>query len=673
MIKTETLVIQDDSKPDQVPAANVENPLPMANYACVAIGINRYQFLPPLNYGQADAQALWQFLVQQAEGSSQDYLLLTDHSPLIDRQSTYPTQDNIWRWLEAIRQPSPTNGKNSSSRGWRWFFFSGYGVCWQQTDYLMPIDGNPQDIPRTGISMRSLLSSLKPQGDENLLVLLDINRSPGLQAGKAVGAQTVELARQMGITLILSSQLGQFSHEATALRNGLFSTALLEALGYYQRDLTLANLEQYLCDRLPELSQHHWRPIQTPLMIIPSQTTRKQLILPLSLSASAEQKTATTIASTLTSGDPTNGKSAYQESSTNNGATVPVSKYAVAIPDKKPTNSLIPKGFDEHPQSIKALVKAPDSASQEDKPDNQWKQWLLRVGGLILVLVLMLVTLKILNRQTGTSPQIIESVPETQPNADEETVGSVGQTPVASPEPTPSPLPPSPVENQAIAPTSEVKPREQPLDSPSPSDPESMQANQRILAQAKGTIQPNQASLFSQAIAQAQKIQPDEPLYQEAQQDIQRWSLVILDLAEGRAKQGNFASAIAAAKLVPSTYPSIYNQAQSAVKTWQTQAQQQQQNQGLIQTAKQQLRPNQASSYNRAINTLRQIPVGQPGYAQAQQLINQWSRQIYLIAHSRAWRGQLSLARQTAALVPPGTPSYQAAQQAIARWQNGQQ
>ncbi|MEQ9371108.1 MAG: caspase family protein [Coleofasciculus chthonoplastes F3-SA18-01] len=652
----------------------------MANYACVAIGINRYQFLPPLNYGQADAQALWQFLVQQGNGASEDYLVLTDHSPLIDRQSTYPNQDNIWRWLDATRQPSPTNGKTSPSKSWRWFFFSGYGVCWQQADYLMPIDGNPQDIPRTGIPMRSLLSSLQPQGDENLLVLLDINRSPGLQAGEPVGAETLELARQMGITLIMSSQLGQFSHEATALRNGLFSAALLEALRYYQTDLTLTNLEQYLRDRLPELSQHHWRPIQTPLIIIPSEATRQQIILPIPLSASVEAKTATPIASTVTSGDQTNGKSAYWDAFTDNGhgTTPSVSKYPVAIPDKQPTHSLIPTDVDDHADSVTALIPTPSFASEDDSPKDQtWKQWLMQGGGLILVLVLMLITLKILNRQTGTSPQIIQPVTETQPTADEETEGSVTQSPVAdqtspAPEASRSPLPPSPGENRGITAASAGKPQEQPLDSPSPSDPESMEANQRILAQAKGRIQPNQASLFSQAIAQAQKIEPGEPLYEEAQQDIQRWSQVILDLAEGRAKQGNFASAIAAAKLVPSTNPSIYNRAQSAIKTWQTQAKQQQQNQGIIQAAKQQLRRNQASSYNQAINTLRKIPVGQPGYAQAQQLINQWSRQIYLIANSRAWRGQLSLAIKTAALVPPDTPSYPAAQQAIARWQKGQ-
>ena len=76
----------------------------MANHAGVAIGINRYQFLPPLNYGQADAQALWQFLVEQAKWPSQMCLLLTDTAPMVGNQSTYPTRENILSWLEADRQ-----------------------------------------------------------------------------------------------------------------------------------------------------------------------------------------------------------------------------------------------------------------------------------------------------------------------------------------------------------------------------------------------------------------------------------------------------------------------------------------------------------------------------------------------------------------------------------------
>jgi predicted O-linked N-acetylglucosamine transferase (SPINDLY family) len=121
---------------------------------------------------------------------------------------------------------------------------------------------------------------------------------------------------------------------------------------------------------------------------------------------------------------------------------------------------------------------------------------------------------------------------------------------------------------------------------------------------------------------------------------------------------------------VPQGTPS-YQNAQNAIARWQQQGQQQQA-QSQIQTAREQIQPNQASSYNRAINTLRQIKSGQSGYEQAQELIDQWSRQIYLIANSRAAQGNFQAAVQTAELVPQDTPSHQNAQKAIAKWKQGQ-
>jgi hypothetical protein len=121
--------------------------------------------------------------------------------------------------------------------------------------------------------------------------------------------------------------------------------------------------------------------------------------------------------------------------------------------------------------------------------------------------------------------------------------------------------------------------------------------------------------------------------------------------------------------MVPQDDPSVYAKAQQKIQQWGILTQQQRQNQGLIQAAKKQIQPNQANSYRRAIATLRKIPSGQPGYNTAQNLIEQWSRTIYLMAQSRAWRGNYQAAIQTAAFVPTGTTSSDAAQKAIAKWQ----
>lgn len=610
----------------------------MANHACVAIGINHYQFLPPLNYGEADAQALWRFWVNQSDLPSNQCLLLTDTSPQNGSQLAYPTRENIGRALEAERQTLGT------SRNWRWFFFSGYGVSWENADYLLPIDANPKDIPRTAIPARSLLASLKAQGDEKLLVFFDINRSPGLQAGAPVGAQLVELARQMGIVLVLSSQLDQFSHEAAALGHGLFTTALVEALSYYHTNITLDKLEQYLRDRLPELSQHHWRPIQTPLMVIPPQINRQELILPSTFHSRgiAEQAAGNAIAfipQTSLEEEP------YPDNSYN-GISAPKPKSPVSVLETGTNASLMSAAIATSNQTESMpLAMVPYTTWQSEPPRTPWwQQLLLWGGGAVLVLALMIAAVLLRNRDAFTNQQAIKTPTTTS----------------------------SPLETTQPAANTERQSTGQPMTTlPQTSAPTRLQANQETLDQARRLLRPNHASLFNKAIVQARQVKPGDPLYQQARKDIRRWSSVILDVAQGRANAGNFGGAITAAQLVPKDDPVIYTQAQQTINQWKIRSIQQQQNKSLIQTAKQQIQPNQASSYSRAITSLRPILPDQPGYAEAQQLTTQWSRAIYLIAQSRAARGKLQEAIQSASLVPAGTPSSDAAKIAIAKWRQG--
>lgn len=613
----------------------------MANHACIAIGINRYQFLPPLNCGQRDAQALWQFLVNQADLPSNQCLLLTETSPLVTNQPTYPTRDHIWRWIETQNQTA------QHSRNWRWFFFSGYGVSWQQADYLLPIDANPQDIPGTGIPARSLLTALKAQSGENLLVVLDINRSPGLQAGGPVGSEIVELARQMGIVLVLSSQLDQFSHEAAALGNGLFTAALLEALRYYHTDLTLDNLEHYLCDRLPELSQHHWRPIQTPLIVTPAGINKQQLILPTAIDSQTFQQNL--VGSSMAFPSNTTRWDAdynYENNSYNgtNGTAAPRPNSAVSAVETRTDNSVTPTPPAASNQTASipsAMVPYINQRSESANNNTPWWKPLLILGGsAALVFALMIAAVVFRNRNAFTTNQIT-------------------QTPVPGISPTTSPVNPA----LTSSPLSAVPPQTSPQTR--------LQENQAALDRARRLLRPNQASLFSKAIIEARSVKPGDPLYLQAQQDIQRWSSVILDLAQGRASEGNFSGAIAAAQLVPQDQTSMYADAQRMINQWQILALQQQQNKSIIQAAQEQIEPYQASSYSRAITTLQQILPDQPGYTEAQQLITQWSRTIYLIAQSRAARGEFQQAIQTAALVPTGSPSSEAAKTAIAKWQQG--
>ncbi|MBE9114791.1 caspase family protein [Lusitaniella coriacea LEGE 07157] len=612
----------------------------MANYSSLAIGINRYQFIQPLSYAQADAQAIWQFMVGEARIPPAQNLLLTDASAWIEDRATTPTKENILNWLKAgaSEQPLP----------WMWFFFSGYGVCWEGADYLMPIDGNPKDIPGTGISVRSLFHSLQQQRAERLLVLLDINRSPGILAGDSVGVETTELAKEMGIPVILSSQLQQTSHESSELGHGMFAATLLEALRYYNQDLTLDKLDGYLRDRLPELCEHHWRPPQVPLTLVPSPELKRQLILPGDRALLDWELVGTNGAAILATENvkvQSNGKASSAKIAT----SAPITRQPPPLVPPNSTNSSPPPGDTRMP----AKAEEPNSPRPID-----YKKWILVGGGLALLFSFLGIVgqplLKTLQPASVENPGEIETV---NPTGETETPAPVAQSPeTAIPSPIASPQPSA--QQEATTPSPAASP---------------VATNAAPAGMAASThIQSVQASKFGRAIADARKVPPDSPNYKEAQRCINTWSLSILDIARGRAKQGNFSGAIAAASLIGTDEQEIYTLAQQKIKTWNQLEQKQQKNGAIIAAARKLIQPTQASSYGKAIQKLREVPLGEPGHPEAKKLIENWGKQVYLIANSRAARQEFQSAIAAAQFVPSDTSSHPKAKAAIARWQKGE-
>lgn len=234
----------------------------MANQVCISIGIDRYQFLPSLGYGTADAVAMEEFFIDATGWSQSQCLLLTDTSAKEGDKSTYPDRENIDRWINQWSWDTLHAGDLL------WFFFSGYGVSFGDEDYLIPIDGKPEDLANTCISVRQLYQKLNEIG-VNALVFLDANRAQNATSGGGIGRVTAKLAEKYQIPTFLSCQSQEFSHEDTQLGHGLFTTALIEALNYHI-DLNLETIDTYLTTRLAELSEHHWKPLQTPVAIIPT-------------------------------------------------------------------------------------------------------------------------------------------------------------------------------------------------------------------------------------------------------------------------------------------------------------------------------------------------------------------------------------------------------------------
>ncbi|MEH2265272.1 caspase family protein [Nostoc sp.] len=619
----------------------------MANYWAIAIGINHYQLFQPLSCAQADAEALEDFLVTEAGFLPKHCLLMTDTSPPIGDRSTYPTKENILLLLEDLAATS------WQPEDYLWLFFSGYGVNYKGKDYLMPAEGNPELVQETGIELRSLMQSLQ-LADLNVLLLLDINRAFGTQADAPVGEETIELAQELQLATILSCQPEQFSHESSELGHGFFTAALLEALRSGNGS-NLSDLESYLSLIVPKLCHHHWRPVQNPATIIPS---RAQVILPeLAMESGFKPESVIYPEESFAVALAAPPLDDYPRTSAERGrwgeATVNSSQQVKAHKVEKPkvqesATSLVSQPMAETslggnprgrfiPNSAKGYVSR--------LPSNQpsipfWKQFILWGGGSLLVAGLIAVVF-LRNQETFRIKQISGISPNANDRQVIDNLASDG-TPVVR------------VNNQSSAQIT--------------SNSESKKRNQAVLDLAKMSLRQTQASDLSMAIATARKIKPGEPLYEQAQENIKIWSRMILDLAEGRAKQRQYAAAIAAARLIAKD-EAPYAKAQASINLWRLEGKQYVSNKTLLDAANGLIKSGQASTYNRAIEVAKKVPADQPGFDSAQKSINKWSEKILDLAKRRATEGDRNAAIATATLVPEETGAYEDAQDAIQKWQ----
>lgn len=638
----------------------------MTNYWAIAIGINQYPQLQPLVYAERDAQSLIQSLINDAGFLSDFCVRLTDNSPPAAWGATTPDRTGIQTAIAQVCQ-------RLKPGDCLWLFFSGYGMHYQGKDYLMPQDSDPTQPAQTGLSVEFLYSLLQAAPTKNLLVLLDMNRSQGVLSGIGAGVHTAALAEQYGISTLLSCRPNQFSHETIALRHGLFTAAVLEAL---KRPgcVTLEHLVQFLQTRLPELSDHHWRPRQEPLAVIPDDR-RYQLIVPgketlsPALPSFAPVSVPDQMQPVPRQDEPPRRAGSEWQPPQSPGLHPDWRHPSLQAPSQgsatrqerppervaPPPPPLVPAGLEsgsqsepQHEQGATPLPAAPLPAppppphqtpaaiAADASEERSWWQ-LVRWGSGLLSLLMVAVIVRNLDtvmrspanggQTVAVQPSPAVAAPPTEnslPNPAANSITAQPPTLPSSPVPVANPAANSlNVPPQSLAPSA---PDTRPVsESATPlSDRDIMNAAMATLTKVRAESPSNQVSEISEAIQLLRQIRPDQPLYQDAQQAMDRWSLVILDMASGRAMQrnggdlglaaNNYRAAIAAAQLVPSDRTSTYQAAQQAIAGW--------------------------------------------------------SQQILNLANVHAQSGALSQAVQVAQLVPPGTAAYDAAQRAIATWQN---
>ncbi|MEO1592086.1 MAG: caspase family protein [Cyanobacteria bacterium J06632_22] len=700
----------------------------MSNYWSISIGINQYHHFQPLMQAQNDALALHRFLLDEVGFDDAQSVLLSDLSMSTRHEAVYPDQRAILEWLQVICQ------QKLAPDDQLWVFFSGYGAQSEGEDYLMPVDGDPANVAKTGLKLRDVIDLLQQAPTQNQLLILDMNRSQSALAGQQIGAQTLELAKAAGLPLLLSCQPDEFSHETLAVRHGLFTAALLEGLRYHGC-FTLAHISDYLKTRLPELCEHHWRPVQNPVAVIP-EDKKFMVVLPqsalenLQLSPSGSRSTGGAIEGAM-------GGLATIEDVDILAADVPVGNVAVHGMD----------GFQETGSDADTVVTPeldltlpesyttePDPTTTVEPPEDPVRSGSggsLTAWGLLVALLLLggvaVRNLPFLQAAVSNlslpewatfdgspneaSPDRDGDDESTVPPAAEEnrsdgndTDGNAAEGNESTETESNDTAPEPPNEEDGAAPVDEVNEEAneteneetpvdpdqgRPVDDPDAgdaisetpiSDPSELiaasansnnggganrQTNRALLESARQSIEPNQASRFVEAIEIARQIQPGDAFYEDAQADINRWSRVILDMAEGRAASGNLEGAIAAAQLVPADQQTVSQQAQQRIAFWQ----QRQRSRAIIQEAQNLPRTGQASTYQSAIFLLQQVPAGQAEYAAAQGLIDEWSQKMLSIAQARAAQGRNNEAIQAARLIPKGTAAYEQAQRDIQRWE----
>ncbi|MEB3291479.1 MAG: caspase family protein [Leptolyngbya sp.] len=646
----------------------------MASHWPVIVGINQYQQLQPLMYAQFDAIELRDFLVQEAGLAPEACALLTDVSPMVYQGAAFPSREVL------LQRLSQTVAK-AEATDTILFFFSGYGVSWEGQDYLLPIDADPSRIMQTGILISDLFKTLTEGAPSQVLVMLDMNRPQSAIAPSRLGQQTLELAKDLDIPLLLSCQPQEFSQETLAVRHGLFTEAMVEGLRFHGC-LTLTQIADYLANRVPELCRHHWRPEQHPVAVIPAAQRFLMLVPPAA---------AGNIAGGPSLAPPMPSEGASPMDGPMDGPMLPqgagdIAPALTTLADEdraatSPDSSGAPARDDTPPQP-----GVEDSSPDRATASLGWPQWAFLAAGVLLFGVL-------LRHQTvfwGNRPPSPEppATPQTTPTG-EGSQPPPGEPPTPEVDPPANPLFPSTdidgptalglarkalAERQfgeAITWLNQIPEGERPEDfdallaQAEVGQTTSVVTGEVILDDARRLVEPVSASLFNDAIERARQVPVDDPLYDQAQADIARWSQVMLDLAEGRAASGNFDGAIAAAALVPGDQSETYAQAQAAIQRWQ----QRKTNRQLLQQAQAMLQPDQATSFKEAIALAQQVPPDFPEYAVAQDRISQWSQDILAIARSRAAAGDVAGAIAAAERVPPETSAYDQAQQDIQTWQ----
>ncbi|BDX39059.1 hypothetical protein CYCD_24140 [Tenuifilaceae bacterium CYCD] len=260
------------SSPDRI-IVNYKGVDATTNLYILGVGIDQYKNSKyNLNYAVADAMAVVDYIKARGCGIFKNI----DVKLLTDQQATKP---NVVAELSRIAQQSnPTDVFI--------IYYAGHGVMSEgfaevAKDYFMVLTdvsqmfGNDALLSQKGISAAELREFCKRIKAQKQVILLDACQSGGAtetfaMRGASEEKAIIQLAQSTGVFLISSTGSEQFASEFSELKHGVFTYALLDGLrgaadgGGKDGKITIKELEAYLNDRIPELTQKYRGSMQFP-------------------------------------------------------------------------------------------------------------------------------------------------------------------------------------------------------------------------------------------------------------------------------------------------------------------------------------------------------------------------------------------------------------------------
>ncbi len=205
-----------------------------------------------------------------------------------------------------------------------------------------------------------------------------------------------------------------------------------------------------------------------------------------------------------------------------------------------------------------------------------------------------------------------------------------------------------------------------------------------VLANAQSQVWLNTVPDLEEAIAQAQRIRPDRPLYRRAQQLIVRWQLEIEAIAQLEKARiisqpgtiSDLSAAIAEASTISRSNPR-WNEVQKQIQSWTAQIQTIE-DRPILDQAEQIAAQGDPTSLQAAVAQANQITQGRALYKEAQGKARTWTGQIQQIqdqpyldrAREFASAGDLTAAIRTAEQIGAGRSLYADAQVDVKQWRS---